>query len=69
MFVATAFAFACYRYSVGSIRPLGWLDVGVVAVEVIFYFTSRDTLQKYYRRGEQLLGRGLTDARSQQERA
>jgi hypothetical protein len=69
MFVATAFAFACYRYSVGGTRPLGWLDVGVVALEAIFYLASRDTLQKYYRRGEQLLGRGLTDARSQQKRA
>lgn len=55
MFVATAFAYACYRIDLGTLWPMGSLDLGVVFIEVIFFVTSRDTLKKYYRRGEQLL--------------
>jgi len=60
MLVATAIAYVCYRVKVGSVLPVGWLDVGVVAVEVVFYVTSRDTLRKYYTRSQQLLGAPTT---------
>ena len=55
MVVATAIAYACYRIHVGLLGPWGWLDVGVVALEVVFVAMSRDTLRKYYSRGSQLL--------------
>ncbi len=55
MFVATAIAFVCQRsaFNVGS-GP-GWLDLGFVVLEVVFFCTSRDTLRKYYQRTRQLL--------------
>jgi len=55
MLVATAIAYACYRTHLSSILPLGWPDVGFVVLEAVFYATSRDTLQKYYARSQQLL--------------
>ena len=53
MFVATAIAFACQRSAI-SVGP-GWLDSGFIALEAVFFYTSRDTLQKYYQRTRQLL--------------
>jgi hypothetical protein len=53
--VATALAYICYRVKIGSITPLGWLDLGFIVLELIFYATSRDTIRKYYQRGQQLL--------------
>jgi hypothetical protein len=55
MFVATAIAFVCQRSAISVGRGLGWLDVGFVIFEVVFFFTSRDTLRKYYQRTRQLL--------------
>ena len=55
MFVATAIAFACQRSAIGTGFGLGWLDAGFVALEAVFFYTSRDTLQKYYQRTRQLL--------------
>lgn len=57
MFVATAFAYSCYRASTGDLISIRWIDGGVVALELIFLLTSRDTLQRYYTRSSQLLGR------------
>ena len=56
MVVATAIAYVCYRIHASGSLP-GWPDALFVAVEVIFFATSRDTLGKYYARSAQLLGR------------
>lgn len=58
MQVATAVAYACYRVHVGGLWPLGWIDLGVLLLETVFFLTSRDTLAKYYARSEQLLSPG-----------
>jgi hypothetical protein len=55
MVVALAVAYGCYRAKVGGLTPLGGVDVAFVALEAIFVATSRDTLRKYYSRGQQLL--------------
>ncbi len=55
MLVATAVAYLCYRVQLGGLAPLGPWDLGILALEVVFYTTSRDTLRKYYTRGTQLL--------------
>jgi hypothetical protein len=55
MFVATAVAYACYRVKVGGPLPVGWPDLGFVAMEAIFLATSRDTWKRYYARSQQLL--------------
>lgn len=55
MFVATAIAYVGYRISLGDLHSVGPSDVGIAALEVVFFATSRDTLRKYYRRSEQLL--------------
>jgi hypothetical protein len=53
--VALAVAYIGYRASLGGIWPLGWTDLAFVAVEAVFFATSRDTLRKYYTRTGQLL--------------
>ena len=55
--IATAIAYACYRMKLGGLLPLGWIDAAFLLVETVFIATSRDTLNKYYSRGRQLLGR------------
>ena len=55
MFVATAIAFACQRSAISNGVGSGWLDSGFIALEAVFFYTSRDTLQKYYQRTRQLL--------------
>lgn len=55
MAVATAFAYACYRIHLGSQAHLGWPDLGVILLEIIFLAMSRDTLRKYHLRGSQVL--------------
>lgn len=55
MLVAVFVAYLGYRISAGFIRP-GLPDLAFVALEPIFYYTSRDTLRKYYARSQQLLG-------------
>ena len=56
MAVASAIAFACYRVRFGILSMPGWPDLAFFTLEAIFITTSRDTLRKYHRRGEQLLG-------------
>lgn len=56
MFVATAISYLCHRIQLGLTLELGWADAGFVALEVVFFATSRDTLGKYHRRSGQLLG-------------
>lgn len=55
MFVACAIAYAGFRAAVGTQIPLGWIDVAFIALEFVFFAASRDTLRKYYERGQQLL--------------
>jgi hypothetical protein len=62
MLVATAVAYACYRFKLGTFS-VGWLDFGFVTLEVIFFVTSRDTLRKYYIRSKQLLSADRTLAK------
>jgi hypothetical protein len=55
MFVATAISYSAYRAYWGF-GPSTWkLDVAVATVEFVFFIASRDTLQKYYTRSQQLL--------------
>lgn len=53
MFIATAIAYFCYRVHVGW-EPFDLADRAVLLLEPVFFFTSRDTLQKYYLRTVQL---------------
>ncbi len=62
MFLACAIAYTCYRVKLGGMLPLGWLDLAFVVLEVVFFITSRDCLQKYYARSQQLLA---SDAKPQ----
>ena len=55
MFVRMAIAYACYRINVGGFSTIGWLDLGFVLLEVVFFATSRDTLRNYCVRSQQLL--------------
>ena len=54
MFVATAIAYVCYRIKFHATLHVGWTDLGIVLLEAVFFMTSRDTLQKYYQRTQQL---------------
>ncbi|MFO0847147.1 MAG: hypothetical protein U0871_01120 [Gemmataceae bacterium] len=54
MLVAVAVAYLGFRTHVGFARP-GLADLAVILLEPVFYFTSRDTLRKYYARTAQLL--------------
>ncbi len=56
MQVATVIAYLCHRTYYGFAGTSGWFDVGVLTIEVVFFLASRDTLRKYYRRSEDLLG-------------
>ena len=53
MFVAVLIAVVGYHIHVGW-RTFGLADLATVILEPIFFFTSRDTLQKYYSRTVQL---------------
>jgi hypothetical protein len=53
MFVAVIIAYVSYRATVGW-HSFGLPDVATVVLEPIFFFTSRDTLRKYYARTVQL---------------
>ncbi len=55
MQVASLIAFTGYTAYYGFLRSNPALDAGILAIEVIFFFASRDTLRKYYARSEQLL--------------
>jgi hypothetical protein len=54
MLVAILIAYAGYRIHVGFAAP-GLADLALMALAPVFYFTSRDTLRKYYVRSRQLL--------------
>ena len=58
MVVGLAIAYAYYRYGLGGLLPLGWVDATFVVLEVVFFATSRDTLRNYCVRTQQLLGKG-----------
>jgi len=55
MQVATLVAYTSNRAYHGFSASSLWYDVGVLAIETIFFLASRDTLRKYFRRSEQLL--------------
>lgn len=55
MFVATFFAYLCFRISPDSAGVTVLVDIGFVGLETVFFLTSRDTLCKYYTRTAQLL--------------
>jgi hypothetical protein len=55
MLVATAVVELCRRAALGWASPPGWIDLGFVAIEVVFYLASRDILAKYHARTGQLL--------------
>jgi hypothetical protein len=55
MFVATIVAYAGYRLTHEGITHPAVIDIGVVVLEIIFFMTSRDTLQKYFVRTAELL--------------
>jgi hypothetical protein len=57
MIIAGAVAYSGYRASLGHTLAVGPLDLGFAVLEVIFFMTSRDTLRKYYHRGQQVLSR------------
>lgn len=61
MFMATAIAYSAHRFQVGLGGHWGWLDVGVILLEAVFYVTSRDTLRKYFSRSRQLLSAARND--------
>jgi len=56
MVVAIAFN-TLMRHVAASPRPisLDWIDVAALLLSLVFLAGSRDTLQKYYRRGEALM--------------
>ncbi len=53
--VATVVAYVSYRLSSAAPSQFGSFDVLILVLDIIFFVTSRDTLQKYHRRSEQLL--------------
>lgn len=56
MLVSLAFAYAARRSALGLwSAPLGWLDLGLLLLALVFFFGSRDTLRKYYQRTARFL--------------
>ncbi len=59
MLVAAALAFASYATATHlALWPPAKTVVTFIALEVVLFAGSRDTLRKYYRRAERLLGNG-----------
>jgi hypothetical protein len=54
MFVAVLIAYVGFRIHARLAAP-GAADFAVVVLEPIFFYTSRDTLRKYYTRSQELL--------------
>ena len=55
MLIAAAIAYGCYRVKQGWTTGAGWLDLGFIALEVVFFAASRNTLSRYYSRSQALL--------------
>ena len=56
MFVAAAFAaITCLVGNDGAVKVIGWPGVGFLALELVLFAGSRDTLRKYYARTHELL--------------
>ena len=56
MAIAGLIAYVAYRVHLGLQGAWGWLDVGIAALEIVFFVVSRDNLKKYYARASSLLG-------------
>ncbi len=56
MAVATVMAYVGFRAHHGWSVHFGWVESLFVSLEILFLGTSRDTLAKYYKRAELLLG-------------
>jgi hypothetical protein len=54
MVVALLVAYAI-PWNTGAASSIGWRDVGFVVLEALLFTSSRDCLQKYYRRVDELL--------------
>ena len=65
MLLATAIAYTAHRIYFGFDQTTGWLDASVLALEVVFFLMSRDTLRKYYSRTQQLLAIGTPPVKQQ----
>ena len=62
-FIAAAFAYRANLIVEGrQIWRDGWTAFGFVILEIILFIGSRDTLRKYYRRAERLLGESVPPA-------
>lgn len=62
MLVALVFAYLARRIHSGFfVTPIGWTDLGILALSAILFAGSRDTLRKYYSRVSRLLGIESTD--------
>lgn len=53
--VALAVVFIARRWALGLWTTWGLMDFGLLALEVVFFLGSRDTLRRYYTRAGQLL--------------
>lgn len=62
MLIAVAVVYGGYRVRLGG-HAVGWVDLGVVVLEGVFFVTSRDTLRKYYSRSLQLSSGRSRDVR------
>ena len=57
MFVAVAFTYSAWVVSNGKgLRAAGWANLHFVALEIVLFAASRNTLRLYYSRVAQLLG-------------
>ena len=56
MQIASVIAYVSYRSYYGFAGMNPWFDLGLLVIEVVFFLASRDTLRRYYRRSEDLLG-------------
>jgi hypothetical protein len=57
MFIAAGFTYGAWLLSTGKgLLAAGWANLYFLALEIVLYANSRDTLAKYYTRVAQLLG-------------
>jgi hypothetical protein len=65
MYVAVAFSFVTHEIvEDGRLFDGPWLSVAVIAIELVFFTASRDSLRKYYHRVGSLLGTLPLDERT-----